>query len=211
MLDFVRQNGKSCTRNLYFTSSARWKNSEQKYCIPDTPKLTWTAALFSITVIQSCHQSKHINQNRISPIILIDLNDRLVVATICLELQCYITASKRSLGKVMFSQVCVCPWGRGVFSFTSHASLDRSHGSPPRHTYSWPTTVVTSGDLFNIVHFRSYPAPFPSLGVTCSVYNWNTVSKRAVCILLECCLVSTKYVLTWLLGMEGETSQHGLL
>ena len=105
------------------------------------------------------------------------------------RLSCYHLATKLWEGYV-FTGVCHSVH-RGVG--TSNASWDSSDGrgyplAPPPWTqcrgppFGWHThpsvqapcywhLVVTTGDLFKLVHFRTYPAPTP--GVTSSGGNWN--------------------------------------
>ena len=74
-----------------------------------------------------------------------------------------ITVPKRSCGKVMFSQMSVILWGTGVgVPLWPLSVMHWDMGTPPRSDMV-PTPpnywhlVVTSGDLFKLVHLRAYP------------------------------------------------------
>ena len=118
-----------------------------------------------------------------------------------------ITACKRSCEKVMFSQVSVCPQGFGVG--TSHASWDRSHSRvplppPSRHKTGGPTPPPPGYQTWGPTPHLPWPSKHQTWGPSPPPY-WHvvvtaekhTVDRRAVRILLECCLVAIVFNL-WL-------------
>ena len=127
--------------------------------------------------------------------------------------QLVFSARKWSCRKVMFSQASVCPqegWGK----VTSNASRDRLHGRVPSYSdyvgHSLlqkrsgrvppsltpdirpedPLLVTSGGDHWWLVQNCSFgPLPPKQHLVVTIGTEACTVSKRAVCILLECFLV----------------------
>ena len=100
----------------------------------------------------------------------------------------FITAYKRSLGKVMFSQASVCQsFCLGDWVHHMHQGLSHMVGNPPpRHgTFFWHLMVITV-DPFKLVHLRTHPDQYWHLVVaieTCTVGKW------AVGILLQECFL----------------------
>ena len=101
--------------------------------------------------------------------------------------------------------------GRGRY-LTSHASWDKSYGRgypwhetwdlpPPCTSNLGPTPcywhlVIITGNLFKLVHLRTYhrfPPP-PKCWNLVVVIETCMVAKRAVRILLECCLVPSESI-----------------
>ena len=109
--------------------------------------------------------------------------------------------TKLRKGKVF---TCVCLFGEGGIG-TSHLSWDRSHGRVPNFSFRFPSPpfpwtsnqgpilspfyTIIIGELFKLVHARTYSTLVLTSSDGHQKHVGNTVGKRVVSILMECCLV----------------------